>query len=88
MSNAKALDLQELYNKLAKSKPVTSNIVQDMNDNTLDILSQEFLQNKEQKNVTEKEDQPISCETPDRVSKETKTVSPVADLPQKTRKGA
>ena len=87
LSNAKALDLQELYNKLAKSKPVTSNIVQDMNDNTLDILSQEFLQNKEQKNVTEKEDQPISCETPDRVSKETKTVSPVADLPQKTRRG-
>ena len=87
LSNANALDLQELYNKLDKSNSVSSNIIQNINDDTLKILSHEFLQSKERDNVTTQENQPISCVIPDGVSKETEAVSPFAGLPQKTRRG-
>lgn len=43
LTDADALDLQQLYNQLNTSSPVTSNTIMDINDEALEILSQTFL---------------------------------------------
>ena len=85
---ANALDLQQLYKQLNELPPTTSNTIRDRSDETLEILSQEFLRNEENNNVTtqREEDRTVSCVQTDKVTHGT-TVSPKVGLLHKTRRG-
>jgi len=85
LTDADALDLQQLYNQLNTSSPVTSNTIMDINDEALEILSQTFLKKDESISVTTPKQEEGSCVQLDDTTRP--TAGPEKDLLPKTRKG-
>ena len=85
LTDADALDLQQLYNQLNTSPTVTSNTIMDINDEALEILSQTFLKKDESISVTTPKQEEGSCVQLDDTTRP--TAGPEKDLLPKTRKG-